>query len=220
MHQSAILTRRGVYLHPIITSFIDDNSRCVQRGRDETKEGRLNPMLQRFVKNQDQTNSHSPQNQQGKSEAVKRPMESRPQLSIKMQVAVNRTPAVDYIPTVSKWSSSTTSSTEKTTITTPEYYQQRLEENRQFFNNRPLMRALDTDDDQFLDEMLFENLLKDVKQKITNENANYRGQLQIIAFWNNLRMQLKDEEEDTSPLEDWPGWEKVIEATEVGIKES
>jgi hypothetical protein len=108
----------------------------------------------------------------------------------------------DEVEEVSRWSSSTDNNlkyrSEATSEadTDDENNDEKLERHKRFFNNRPLMKCLDTDDDQVLGDLLFERLLKEVECEVARKN--YRGELQVRAFWDNLRMQLRDSEDPWS----------------------
>ncbi|KAL3422978.1 hypothetical protein PVAG01_04725 [Phlyctema vagabunda] len=81
-----------------------------------------------------------------------------------------------------------------------ETYQMRLAENKEFFSDRPpLSRCLDAETDAVLGETLYRHLLQDVKQKLrktAKDNSGYRSQVEIRAFWENVREQLRDDEDD------------------------
>ena len=65
------------------------------------------------------------------------------------------------------------------------------------------MRCLDKDEDgQETREVLFNTLLTDVQQNRL-DNHNYRGVIQIRSFWEDVRRQLRvDDEEEASPRSD------------------
>ncbi|TAQ83897.1 hypothetical protein B7494_g7777 [Chlorociboria aeruginascens] len=79
-------------------------------------------------------------------------------------------------------------------------YEETLKRYRDFFNNRPLMRCLDTNKDQLPSETLYEKLLEEVKQGLDNT----RGQLQVRAFWDDVRLKLRIDTDDeiNEPEED------------------
>jgi len=71
--------------------------------------------------------------------------------------------------------------------------EERLTRWQQYFDNGPLMRCLDTEDDQkLLADLLYEQLLSEVKQKSPAKgDKNYKGVVQTRAFWEHVRMQLR-----------------------------
>ena len=77
-------------------------------------------------------------------------------------------------------------------------YEEKLERYRHFFDNRPLMECLNTDEDKLLADQLFERLLREVQQQpclpLEESTQNSRGELQVRAFWDNVRMQLQIDE--------------------------
>ena len=92
------------------------------------------------------------------------------------------------------------SGSHKTEIPPKEAYEDKLSRYRKFFDNGPLMRCLDKDEDeQQAREVLFNTLLKDVQQNRL-DNYGYRGVIQIRSFWEDVRKQLRvDEYEEASP---------------------
>lgn len=81
-------------------------------------------------------------------------------------------------------------------------YEERLARHTAFFSSRPLMRCLDTDDDEIIGIMLFDRLLDEVRQSANAEHSTYRGELQVRAFWDNVRLYLRDDEDLTSSTPD------------------
>ena len=64
------------------------------------------------------------------------------------------------------------------------------------------MRCLDKEhDEQQGRDVLFNTLLMDVQQNPL-DNKNYRGVVQIRSFWQDVRKQLRVNEEDGSPRAD------------------
>jgi hypothetical protein len=64
------------------------------------------------------------------------------------------------------------------------------------------MRCLDKEDDEQQGrDVLFNTLLMDVQQNPL-DNKNYRGVVQIRSFWQDVRKQLRVDEEDGSPRAD------------------
>lgn len=77
-----------------------------------------------------------------------------------------------------------------------ETYGEKLARYREFFDNGPLMRCLDQEEDKKLArDVLFNTLLTDVQQRPLN-NKNYRGVVQIRSFWEDVRKQLRIEDEE------------------------
>ena len=98
---------------------------------------------------------------------------------------------------VSRWSTTDSSSNYseecETEFNDEESSEDRLERWQHFFSDRPLMHCLDTTEDQMLADMLFERLLKEVQQPglpFEGSGRRSRGELQIRAFWDNVRSQL------------------------------
>lgn len=86
----------------------------------------------------------------------------------------------------------------KTEPVVHETYEEKLSRNQKFFDNGPLMRCLDTEEDkQRACDMLFNTLLTDVKQN-PSDDKSYRGVVQIRAFWEEVRKQLRVDEDDGS----------------------
>lgn len=114
---------------------------------------------------------------------------------------------------VSRWSSTTEDSISQysepeteSESKDQESYEEKLERYRHFFDNRPLMGCWDTDEDKLLADQLFERLQREVQQQpclpFEESTQNSRGELQVRAFWDNVRMQLQIDE---SSLENkWP----------------
>ncbi|TGO59485.1 hypothetical protein BCON_0044g00450 [Botryotinia convoluta] len=86
-------------------------------------------------------------------------------------------------------------------------YDQLLQNYRNFFLTGPLMRCLD--DDKNIDERLGNELLVRLREEVLRRPPskrprpgiqmtfdNYRKELQIRAFWDNVRLQLQTNEED------------------------
>ncbi|TGO29167.1 hypothetical protein BPAE_0018g00550 [Botrytis paeoniae] len=86
-------------------------------------------------------------------------------------------------------------------------YDQLLQNYRNFFLTEPLMRCLD--DDKNADERLGNELLTRLREEVLRRPPskrprpgiqmifdNYRQELQIRAFWDNVRLQLQTDEED------------------------
>lgn len=101
---------------------------------------------------------------------------------------------------------------------------------RDFFNNRPLMRCLDIEDDEILADRLFKRLLEDIEcganqrllawldcfkddgdslyEKLLQDTKRpvdtgssslpraYRGEMNVRAWWDNVRAQLRDDWEE------------------------
>ncbi|RDL38943.1 uncharacterized protein BP5553_03283 [Venustampulla echinocandica] len=82
--------------------------------------------------------------------------------------------------------------------------EERLERWKQFFNHRPLMRCLDDGDgDELLAELLFNRLYEEVRVKaIGMGGSKYRGELQARAFWDNVRGQLRVNDDEI--FHAWP----------------
>lgn len=97
----------------------------------------------------------------------------------------------------------TTSAFHNIQPTPNETYQERFLRNRNFFENGPLMRCLDKDEDkQRGRDILFNTLLTDVQQNPL-DNQSYRGVVQIRSFWEDVRKQLRiDDGEISSPRSD------------------
>ena len=86
-----------------------------------------------------------------------------------------------------------------------ESYEETLERHRKFFDDRPLMRCLDADEEQLMADLLYERLLNEVKQDAIEILASdYRGELQVRAFWANVRKQLQIDEDDDPRGNYWP----------------
>ena len=103
------------------------------------------------------------------------------------------------IPEGIKWSRS------PSTIFTPPApatYEQRLSRCRAFFSDAPpLMRCLDTEDDrEFIPDMLFNTLFSDVQRR--SDGESYRGVAQIRSFWDDVREQLRVDDEEFKSC--WP----------------
>ncbi|THV48327.1 hypothetical protein BGAL_0255g00130 [Botrytis galanthina] len=86
-------------------------------------------------------------------------------------------------------------------------YDQLLQNYRNFFRTGPLMRCLDADKN--IDERLGNELLVRLREEVLRRPPskrprpgiqmtfdNYRKELQIRAFWDNVRLQLQTNEED------------------------
>jgi hypothetical protein len=101
---------------------------------------------------------------------------------------------------ISRWSSTTDSSSYYSDHDTDQFdpeesHDQRLERYRNFFNTKPLMRCLDTGEDQLLADLLFESLLRELQRPGLPFDPNFRGEIQIITFWDDVRMQLRFDED-------------------------
>lgn len=77
---------------------------------------------------------------------------------------------------------------------------------QEFFNNRPLMRCLDTSDEEDLANNMYSRLLEETKHP-----ESFRGELEVRQFWNNVRAQLREDFEEIKnslPSEDeaMPAW--------------
>ncbi|KAE9375188.1 hypothetical protein N431DRAFT_436702 [Stipitochalara longipes BDJ] len=127
------------------------------------------------------------------------------------------------IPEVSKWSSSSSqrstgestrngasdnksdSSDEPDSPFNPtETLEQRLERWQKFYMEKSMELYLDKDDyEEFLDEMLFDRLYE-------ASSLNYRGQEQVRSFWDEVRNQLRNEEET---MLEWPPTEELQHCT-------
>jgi hypothetical protein len=101
---------------------------------------------------------------------------------------------------VSRWSTTTDSGSNyskpepETDFDHEESYEVRLKRYRHFFNNRPLMRCLDSSDDQLLADLLFERLLKEVQRPglpFEESTRGARGEVQVRTYWDNVRKQLQ-----------------------------
>ena len=114
---------------------------------------------------------------------------------------------------VSRWSSTTEDSISQysepeteTESKDQESYEEKLEQYRHFFHSRPLMGCLNMDEDKLLADQLFERLLREVQQQpyfpFEESTQNFRGELQVRAFWDNVRMQLQIDE--SSLEKEWP----------------
>jgi len=75
-----------------------------------------------------------------------------------------------------------------------ETHDERLSRFIAFFNNGPLMRCLDTEDDRAMD-VFYERLLAEVREQNPTKNG-FRGVLEVTSFWEDIRRQLKLDEED------------------------
>ncbi|KAM0178177.1 hypothetical protein ACHAPF_003816 [Botrytis cinerea] len=86
-------------------------------------------------------------------------------------------------------------------------YEQLLQKHQSFFQTGPLMRCLD--DDKNIDERLANELLMRLREEVLRRPPSkrprpgiqmvfddYRKELQIRAFWDNVRLQLQTDEED------------------------
>ena len=114
---------------------------------------------------------------------------------------------------VSRWSRTTQDTASQysetdgeTELRDEESYDEILERYRRYFDNRSLMKCLDTDDEELLADLLFERLLREVQELpallLEGSTQKSRGELQVRAFWDNIRMQLQIDE---SPLNfEWP----------------
>lgn len=76
-----------------------------------------------------------------------------------------------------------------------ETYEEKLSKWRQYFDDGPLMRCLDTPEErEAFNDLLFESLLRDVKEpsplKPNPQSAGYRGVVGIRAFWDDIRRDL------------------------------
>jgi hypothetical protein len=91
--------------------------------------------------------------------------------------------------------------------------EERLERWRQFYSERPLEWYFEKDDlDEFLDNMLFERLYNEVQYTVSEMGpSKYRGQEQIMSFWDDVRKQLRDKE---SPVLGWPPAQEQQQCTE------
>jgi hypothetical protein len=112
-----------------------------------------------------------------------------------------------FLEGVSRWSgdsrnSHNSSRSHKTETPAKETYEDKLSRYRKFFDSGPLMRCLDKEDDEQQGrDVLFNTLLMDVQQNPL-DNKNYRGVVQIRSFWQDVRKQLRVDEEDGSPRAD------------------
>jgi hypothetical protein len=116
-----------------------------------------------------------------------------------------------YFADVSSWSSNSSSDGSdhsdhsnhsiKTESSERDTYEEKLSRYRKFFDNGPLMRCLDKDDKQPATDLLFNALLTDVQQNQLNDE-NYRGVVQIRSFWDDVRKQLRSEDE--AWVDFWP----------------
>lgn len=103
---------------------------------------------------------------------------------------------------ISRWSSTTEDSSSaysepESDFDYEESYEEKLERHRRFFDNRPLMRCMDDDNDQLLADLLFERLLREVQQPglpFEESNREARGEIQVRAFWDGIRQQLQVDE--------------------------
>ncbi|KAF4629670.1 hypothetical protein G7Y89_g8474 [Cudoniella acicularis] len=104
----------------------------------------------------------------------------------------------------------------------PDVYKEPLEEklqrNREFFDNRPLMRCLDDYDKyQIIGDLLFDRLLEEVQVKVDEiADSKYRGEIKIREFWGNVRSQLNIDDEEI--YHDWPYVEEPVEDLTKGLR--
>lgn len=101
-----------------------------------------------------------------------------------------------------------------------ESYEEKFERYRYFFDNRPLMRCLDVDEDQFLADLLFERLLREVQLPslpFEESSKDPRDEVQIRTFWDGVRKQLHVDE---SSLEcEWPeGYPEPVDGLEAYLQ--
>jgi hypothetical protein len=95
-------------------------------------------------------------------------------------------------------STNSSASTHKPETAAHETYEEKLSRYQKFFDNGPLMRCLDTEEDkERARDMLFNTLLTDVKQN-PSDDKSYRGVVQIRTFWEEVRKQLMIDEDDSS----------------------
>jgi hypothetical protein len=78
-----------------------------------------------------------------------------------------------------------------------ETHQERLERNRIYYSTLPLCRCLDTNEDHLLAELLFERLLKEVRELSLNEPQYGRGEAQKRKFWDDVKTGLETEDRDS-----------------------
>lgn len=107
----------------------------------------------------------------------------------------------------------------------PETNEERFDRWHQFFDVGPLMRCLDTAQErEEFNDLLYESLLKEVQEPSPfkhRQPTNYRGVVQIRAFWEDVRKQLNinvaEKEEAFWPL-GYPDYEpdrpKTLDALE------
>ena len=77
----------------------------------------------------------------------------------------------------------------------------KLERWKNYYDNQPLMRSLDTDEEELLQNLLFERLIAEIESNIPGMDAlcpEYRGEWKIREFWDDVRAELAD----TSPVVD------------------
>jgi len=121
---------------------------------------------------------------------------------------------------VSRWSDSTESSSnyysassseeDRSEYEEPEPYQARLARWKLFFDKRPLMRCLDSEeksvDEQLVQDLMFERLLNEVQvslSEMSGSEDNYRGEVKVRSFWDDVRARLKDYSDEGLEA-DWP----------------
>ena len=103
---------------------------------------------------------------------------------------------------VSTWSNSTNSTGEPSLIENfngsadsenPESPGERFDRWRRFFDNRPLMKCLDTDYDEYLDNVILNRLHDEIQRNaVDNQDSNHREQPNR-AFWDDMRKKIDDE---------------------------
>jgi hypothetical protein len=130
-------------------------------------------------------------------------------------------------PEVSKWSSDSsgrcsqagTSNSTNNTSKEPESpfdhnetAEERLERWQKFYSEKTMESYLDKDDyEGCRDDLLFDTLYKEVQFSLYETGAaEYRGQEHVRFFWDDVRRQLKDDEEQAV---EWPPTEKLQHCT-------
>jgi hypothetical protein len=126
-------------------------------------------------------------------------------------------------PEISKWSSSSsdrstgegaskgTNSHESDSSNQPESpfnstetVEERLERWKKFYSEKGMESYFDKDDyEEYLDDLLFDRLYNEVQYTVYETGAKkYRGQEHVRFFWDYVRMELRDDEETESPIEE------------------
>ncbi|KAA8565113.1 hypothetical protein EYC84_010862 [Monilinia fructicola] len=78
-------------------------------------------------------------------------------------------------------------------------YERLVQKNRDFFVTGPLMRCLDGDkyvDDERENENFLIRMQEEFLRVPRGRRSHYRGEIQIRAFWDNVRLLIKTDQED------------------------